>query len=324
MKTRDKSKPVSQLGTSKTTLILGAGASRPYGFPTAGELREILVSKKPKKVAAILSSLGLPAKLWDVAVHFLLDNYGDQLVKSFQQELFWAQTESIDEFAQKRGEQFANIARRALAAIFLQCEASAHLDGNWYRLLRRFILEDQPELPAGRLQVITFNYDRSFEVFFWRALQYTFGLQQGVAYKAMAQLQVHHVYGSLGELRDGSKGTVVEWADTKVQAMNAAAASLHLISPRTQGLPNSVAKFLSDSEFVFFLGFGFWPDNVALVAPHTGESTAIYASNHNLPRLTEQQVSSQFRQVKWGQGWTVEESLREWNILPLASKWGRV
>jgi len=324
MKTRNEDKPASQLASSKTTLILGAGASRPYGFPTAAELREILVHKQARKVGAIVESIGASVEIWDTAVRFLLARHGDEALKRFQHELFWAQTESIDEFAQKRGEPFATIARHAVAAIFLQCESSAYLDGNWYRLLRRFVLQDEPKLPDERLQVITFNYDRSWEVFFWRAIQYTFGLQPGVAYEILAKLPVHHVYGSLGELRDGSKGTVVEWADTKPEAMEAAAESLHLVSPLTQGLPDSVSEFLCDSEFVFFLGFGFWPDNIALVAPHISESNAIFASNHNLPRLTEQQVSSQFRQLKWGQGWTVEECLREWNVLPLASKWGRV
>lgn len=300
---------------TKTTLILGAGASHPYGFPTAAGLREIIVNKKPDKVAEILKKLGTPSRLWDIARGFLLGQYGDNALQQFQDEFFKSQTTSIDEFVQKRGEPFATIARHTLAAIFLQCEHSAYLDADWYGVLRQLLLQDGPSLPTDRVQIITFNYDRSLEYFLWNAIQYTFGLQPGIAYQHLEEFRIHHVYGSLGELRNGSRGDIVSWGDTRPESMLTAAASLRLVSPRSQGLPASVRTFLKKSDFVCFLGFGFWPENFKVIADDVGKSVQVYASNLSLPPRTQGIVNARFPGITWGGGRTAQQCVEEWNVL---------
>ena len=53
--------------------------------------------------------------------------------------------------------------------------------------------EDNP------LSVITFNYDRSLEAFFFRALQNLFGLPPDAAEDRRRMIKIIHVYGDLGE-----------------------------------------------------------------------------------------------------------------------------
>jgi hypothetical protein len=304
---------------SKTTFILGAGASRPYGFPTAFELREILVQKHPRRVEEILTSLGAPRRLWDIARRTLLQYFDDPLIKRFQNEFFWSQTGSIDEFAQERGKPFEKIARVALAVIFLQCEQSAYLDGNWYRLLRRTLLYKGPQkIPGDRVQIITFNYDRSLEYYLWKATQYTYGLPEGTALSASNALPVHHVYGSLGSLRVGSTtANPVPWGNSGDAEIETAADSLHLIQPLRKGLPAKVATFLRESEFVCFLGFGFWPENFALIEKSVSDAASVFASDRGLAPVLKDQVTARFPKIKWGTGWTAEDCMQAWNLIPI-------
>ncbi len=300
----------------KITLILGAGASRPYGFPTAGELREILVHKNRDRVEKILADLRAPERLWDEACGHLDTNFKQDEIKAFQDEFYYAQSESIDEFVLKRGEPFAKIARHALAAVFLLCEKAAKVDGDWYRLLRRFLIRDQPQLEAEHLQLITFNYERSFEFFFWKAIQHTFGLREGIAYDAILKVRIHHVYGTLGNLRQAKPTIPVPWGSFSPETISAAADQLGLASSRVPSLPNEVAEFLRTSDFVLFLGFGFWPENVELIRPELKREQGIFASDVGVATRTKNEVERALSEIRinWGTGLTAEGCLQSWNI----------
>jgi len=302
----------------KTTLILGAGASCPYGFPTASELREILVQKNPTRVKEILDRLNAPSRLGDIVMRSLLTRFPDKIIQRFQNEFFWSQTGSIDEFAQERGDVFTKVARVALATIFLQCESSAYLDGNWYRAFRRWLLSKGPgSIPYDRVQIITFNYDRSLEYYLWKAIQYTYDLPEGDAFDVAGHLLVHHVYGSLGRLRGSTATTdAVTWASTEDRFVDPAAESLHLVRPTSIGLPTEVADFLTHSEFVCFLGFGFWPENFRLVERHVGPAAQVFASNMGLAPVLAGKIQSRFPKIVWGEGWTVDDCMQGWNLFP--------
>jgi len=47
----------------RTTMILGAGASRPYGYPTGVDLKNSLLDA-PSEVSAALPDLGLDQQQW--------------------------------------------------------------------------------------------------------------------------------------------------------------------------------------------------------------------------------------------------------------------
>ena len=305
---------------TKTTLILGAGASRPFGFPTAVQLREIIVHRKPAQVQAILTELGASGDLWEIATGNIIGRYGQDELTRLQEEFFQSQTTSIDQFVQQREGAFTGVATYTLAAILLQCEASAYLNRDWYGVLRDAILQNGLEhIPTARLQIVTFNYDRSLEVYLWGAIQHTFGLREGDAYQRVEALRIHHVYGSLGELRNGSRGRVVPWASPTEGHIRDASTGLHLVRPLSEGLPAEVRDFMKSSEFVCFLGFGFWPENVSLVRGCVSDNTQVYSSNHRgLNDRLRFQVASIFPKMMWGRE-TAEQCMQEWNILPRPS-----
>jgi hypothetical protein len=257
---------------------------------------------------------GPSSDVWNAVRAILRRYYEVRDIETFQQQFFSSQTMSIDEFVQNRKE-FDLIARRAIAAFFLYGENGSLLDGDWYPLFRRTLLRNGPELTGDHCAIITFNYERSLEVFLWRAIQYTFGLQEGIAYRHVQQLPIHHVYGSLGELRDGSKGEVVPFGSTDPAMMSVAADSLRLMPPRTSPTAETIRDHVSRSDILCFLGFGFWTDNFELIADSIRPSCHLYASNLRLPRTIVERVTKRFPEMIWG-AWTAEQCFLNWNLFP--------
>lgn len=302
------------MATTRTTLVLGAGASCPYGFPTASELRELILLRNRFKIDQAIRRMHALGELADVADAFIQACYEASYIQSFRDQFFLSQTASIDNFVQNRPE-FDTIARHTLSAIFSHCERRDLLDGDWYQLFRRVLLANGPDFDPERYSIITFNYDRSLEYFLWRAIQHTFGLQEGVAYQHLQRLSIHHVYGSLGDLRDASKGEVVPFADTHYLRIDAAAKSLRLVPPRANTDSKLIDEIMTKTEFLCFVGFGFWQENFDLVAKCVPDECGVFASSLGLSRLITDRVSARFPKIKWGH-WNAEECFLQWNLFP--------
>jgi hypothetical protein len=99
---------------SRTVLVLGAGASVPYGFPSGEELRR-----------KVLRSLGLKPEVPGSLLQ-LLNNAGfdHSHIQDFRTELLHANTTSVDLFLEKRP-KFVDVGKVAIAAILLPLEADS-------------------------------------------------------------------------------------------------------------------------------------------------------------------------------------------------------
>jgi hypothetical protein len=172
----------------KTTFVLGAGASRDYQFPTAMELRTKILSLKPDDL------LGEP--ITD-------DNYRTSTFASEWSRFVHAYRGaggSIDYFIEARPE-FDTVGRLAIAKILSDCErralreAAFSNESYWYafvfdRLFRKGLV------PKHRLSVVTFNYDRSFELAMLSMHWNKYG--QAVSIETLQEnVPIVHVYGSL-------------------------------------------------------------------------------------------------------------------------------
>jgi hypothetical protein len=116
--------------TTPTVLVLGAGASSPYGFPTAKELEELICEKfkSPEtRASVVLSSIESP--------------YSAKQFFEFR-EAFLRSPQSIDAFLQRRPE-FLEVGKLAIAYCLIPFENEANLyradrdlqGGNWYKYL---------------------------------------------------------------------------------------------------------------------------------------------------------------------------------------------
>jgi hypothetical protein len=128
--------------TTPTVLILGAGASRPHGFPLGRELRDI--------VCRLLEKPGLFIELGHSEMH----------VRAFRDELRFSAYRSVDQFLE-RNEAFLAIGKQAIAAALLPAENEDRLFSpgapgeHWYELLVDRMAVDTDDWFKNRL----FNRD---------------------------------------------------------------------------------------------------------------------------------------------------------------------
>jgi hypothetical protein len=279
--------------SKKTCLILGAGASRPYMLPTSRELRHIILGERWGKTA--FEALGFNPPLtaverYDAAL--LQATFSQGEINRFRGEFFNAQRVSIDAFLAWRKDEFEVIGKFATALGVLMCERRVYLNENWYQWLLEELIQDGPDFDASNLRVITFNYDRSFEFYFWRAFRATFNLNDSQADETLSRIEIVHVYGHCGELRSGVDVVPYSGNDGHADQAGRARKSINVVAPRT--LPPTterIREIIAESERLCFLGFGFWTDNLDLLGL-SKTSKQIFASAFHLDEGIKRKVKS--------------------------------
>jgi hypothetical protein len=167
---------------------------------------------------------------------------------------------SVDFFLEHRKE-FERIGKLAIAATLIPHENYDFFQPTaaprWYETLFHLMVEGG-QFEDNKLSVITFNYDRSLEAFFFQALQNLFGFKSDEAEDRLRKIQIVHLYGDLGEnLRpvDLKRGYQ---PDLKGDQVEYAANRLKIVHEAQPGAEFEVAQdLLRDAAEVIFLGFGF-------------------------------------------------------------------
>ena len=172
-------------------------------FPVASELRQLLLEEN--EPTELLVSMGFQNnavgeyRAWLEAILRPLHVVGVSK-KSFQTRFALSEIFSVDAFlAYNPG--FDSLGRIMIAAILLRCENVRTLRGGWYQALLNEIVTNGPDFPDAILSVITFNYDRSLELYLCRSFMSAFRLEEEAAWKMVARIKIVHVYGDLGPVR---------------------------------------------------------------------------------------------------------------------------
>ena len=238
-----------------TVLVLGAGASVPYGFPSG---RDLLL-----RISASLLGPNNP-----LATNLMKCGYAFDELLSFRNELYRSMQPSVDAFLENRRE-FIEIGKGAIAAELIPFENEGRLcsrekDERWYEYLFKEICPGPSEFKNCHLKVITFNYDRSFEHFLFVALRSTFGFRDIEAANFMKCIPIIHVHGQLGLLPYlNEKGRnfepVVDPDSIRIAASQIKIA--HETSPEDIEFM-SAREMIQSAANVCFLGFGYHPANV--------------------------------------------------------------
>jgi hypothetical protein len=154
--------------SKKTVLILGAGASMPYGFPSGRDLKQVILRhldpSTGSKLPATLNRLGISA--WTI--------------KDFYKNLAYSGRPSVDAFLEHRPE-FLKIGKLAITLCLIPYEKEETLffsgtkKGHWYEYLFNKLNAPFNFFHENRLSIITFNYDRSIEHYFFKSLKSSYG-----------------------------------------------------------------------------------------------------------------------------------------------------
>jgi hypothetical protein len=250
-----------------TVLVLGAGASKPYGFPTGGELLQAFCSG--------ISSAGYDI-LRDACEHWGTD---PRLVDTLRRELPRSNAMSIDAFLERRPKLLA-IGKLAIAYILIGSEREDRLskppngESHWYKYLLSK-LTSEPGLERfkdNKLSIITFNYDRSIEHFLFTSLQSMYDASDQQCREAVEAIPIIHVHGQLGRLPwQAGKTEDTRPYEPPPQDLNGtvvhtvrAARGIRVVS-ESEGTSEEfdrARRYLCDAKKIVFLGFAYHEQNL--------------------------------------------------------------
>ncbi|MBB3858974.1 hypothetical protein GGQ88_000214 [Novosphingobium hassiacum] len=143
----------------------------------------------------------------------------------------------------------------------------------WIYQLGQLITSGVPRTKLGQtleqLTIINFNYDRSVEHFLPFALVMAYGIDLKEAQAVIAEkLHIIHPHGTIGRLPwQGGEAPQAEWGVEQPWNLHAIAGQLKSLGERKESreIVREVRKAVAGAKRLAFLGFGFQPQNVELL-----------------------------------------------------------
>jgi len=240
------------MGMKHTTFILGAGSSEPYKYPIGEKLKYI-----------IINNLNPNSKTYNELLDF---NYNKDLLNLFKNELTNCGRYSIDAFLSNRRE-FEDIGKTAIAQALIPFENKLNLfpednplSKDLYKFIFNIISKTKDDIINCGLNIITFNYDRSFEFYINNALCSSFKLNPYQSYDFQKNIETIHVYGKLCNLPfEGNKSRpYVPTYDLDDLAL--ARDQINVIHVGDEAIANNISrsiKVLDNTHYLYILGFGY-------------------------------------------------------------------
>ncbi|MFN7901399.1 MAG: hypothetical protein ACK5O1_01010 [Holosporales bacterium] len=284
----------------QTVLILGAGASCHYGYPTGEELVERIIERtkdveyEVEKDVAKKNRLSPPShqdrRSCDLGLYAEYVN----LLGELRQLLESLHPLNIDSFL-LYNERYAPLAKTLIADILLECNVEKPTkDKNWYRYLFHALTygckvdaQDTAkrmniEQSIGNLTIITFNYDTSLERHLRKAFQSVQAFKDLKDENDPMNLikgKIYHVYGKLAD-EDFYDLSPEQQKAKRSDIVRASAKNIDVIAGKKhqelrddcQSTLQKLDNVIKQGGRLVILGYGFDPENNKLIGltPPTG------------------------------------------------------
>ena len=181
-----------------TVIILGAGASKPYGLPLGRELRDLV----------------LKIQTHDTNSRLLRQfNISEDDFRNFKADLQMSASPTVDSFLEKRP-RWMKIGKVATAIALDGKENEENLlppnqpKDHWYEALWHSLqCGSWSALKKTQVRVITFNYDRTLECYLCGIIANNFRITRSKAAGWLSEEFVVRPHGTLGEY----KGERLHW-----------------------------------------------------------------------------------------------------------------
>ena len=249
----------------ETVFILGAGASKPYGYPTGAELREKIITEFRNQYH------------FNTVVHQQVETLREDLInysESFIKRFDLSSTKSIDLFL-SRNPKFIDIGKLAIKLSIYNSELESKfredVDRNedWYsylfdRLTNEFIDPDQYIITHNKIKFVTFNYDRSLEHYFYDSMTNSFSeIDKGIIEHEVNKIKIIHMFGTISPLPWQEDGGLI-YGKEKVLFANAD--NLDIIYSKTEEpVIIEAQELIRKVKNIFFLGFGYAKENLEIL-----------------------------------------------------------
>ena len=257
----------------ETLFIVGAGASKPYGYPTGAEMRKYICQDFVTELYSIKDKINLP-------LGFPIHD-----IESFSEVFSKSSTASIDLFL-SRNPKYSTIGKLAIAFSIAKYEFESKFredtplhDQDWYSFLYSKMTstltspDDYLKLKDNKLAFLTFNYDRSLEHFLFESTVNSFH-QKDIVNK-LERLEhylqdffifkIKHIYGVISDLRwQNDQG--IEYRDTDlIKYLWHKKENIKVISERDEIQKKDFIELLHRAKNIFFLGFSFAEENINIL-----------------------------------------------------------
>jgi hypothetical protein len=242
--------------TAPTVLVLGAGASMPFNFPSGAKLLQDIINLLPTD---------------RMRQHVPASNPTDLM--AFQKALSHSGVSSIDAFLEHRPE-FIEVGKIAIALCLMPCEKDEALfqsSQHWYQFLFQQLNASFNNFGENKLGIITYNYDRSLEYYLVTALQNKYGKDFESCLEQFKKIDFIHLHGFLGDPFGGDHMTHKSYS-TKCtdRDISVGARNIKIIHESIDNEPQfqQAHDLLINAKKICFLGFGYNETNLNRLMPH--------------------------------------------------------
>jgi hypothetical protein len=139
---------------------------------------------------------------------------------------------------------------------------------DWYSMLWNALADVSEErFRENALSIITFNYDRSLELFLSHTYANTYDCTAEDAWRRLSKvIRFQHVYGDLGAIDNPEAMELNNGVQLCARYLNSAKSSIRVIGERAQeGTREACLSLMNNSERICFLGFGFAASNCDVI-----------------------------------------------------------
>jgi hypothetical protein len=267
-----------------TVFVLGAGASSAFGFPLGLKLRDQIATHLDDHQGIRGAACRYYGYEWHQGTgEWIWPNVDESPVKAreqivgetdaFKAALLDSPIYSIDAFLEYRPE-FEELGKIAIAATLIPHELKTTLSRKpdkkrrWIDELFDKMRANPASFADNQVSIITFNYDRSIEYFFRKALKSTYGLGEDSVADLVESISIVHIHGQLGEPHFLSDDGRDYKDDTSRNSLRTAVDSMRIIYEQLdESLEYQRAhELIAQAEILCFLGFGYHRENMRRLA----------------------------------------------------------
>lgn len=322
---------MSSTNTPSLVFVVGAGASHELGLPLGSELKNLISESLDIRFEHGYTMISGNHKI-EQAFRVLAQNppglpgnINPFLEAGWMIRDAMPQAISIDNFveAHQTNTLLSETAKLAIATTILEAESKSQLKiapDNIYNTLDFKKLNDTwlpkffhlvvdgcqlSDIPnrLSQIAIITFNYDRSIELYLHEALKNYYKIDSQSVSKLTSNLKIFHPYGYLGELSWPHRHPNIEFGG------NINSHQLIDISRKiktfTEGIDeekseiNTIRSFLYGANKIVFLGFAYHEQNLKLLypspKPKPQKNTAVfgtgkYISENNISEIRNELI----------------------------------
>ncbi len=285
----------------RTVLILGAGASMPYGFPSGQQLIKEIYDNLEYKTSE--GEKGIQFKNKPNRNEKLEDikdlGFSYKEIEDFRSDLRQSNLISIDTFLINR-HKYMEIGKIIIAQALMKYEIKEKLtefNNHWYKYLWQKMIIDTvfDNFESNKISFITFNYDRSLEQFLFSSIKATFGKNDQETANKLKSIPIIHVYGKLGDLPwQNDTFKPYEPILGKYKTLKDLGSFIRIIyDDKRRFDPLSYEySLLENSENIYFLGFGYHRINIYKIGIGSLKNKTFHGTTYNLTELEVEEIKN--------------------------------